>query len=405
MKLVKDTSTNVRPGLSLALGAGGARGVCYLGVMKALEAAGLPISSLTGISAGAVAAAIYAFEPDMGRVTERVTRSLLSESFTGSKFEHYLSLTRKGDGPFASIWDAMRSVFALGSLIRSPALLTAEDQMKYVAELIPEGRIEDAQIPLAVVALDLTSGKKVCLRQGDVRRAIAASTAIPGIFPPVEWKSGNKNKNENDNTNGNENAAPADSYRLVDAGMVAPVPIETARSWTRGPLVAVDVMSDYEPSRDGDNGLALLMRMQHSQMQVNRDSLLRHADLVLRPAIDVLKLPLSAEIMADCIHAGEQAVENALPAIRRLLLSHEDGVLLDVVIRHRLLRTDEISTAVARTIQTHGGFADVLRSHLDADAIALARELADHLLLEDAQDQAACALGEAVSAGENGGAS
>ena len=126
---------------------------------------------------------------------------------------------------------------------------------------------------------------------------------------------------------------------------------------------------------------------------------------MLRPAVDALKLPLSEEVLADCIHAGEQAVVNALPAIRRLLLSHEDGVLLDVVIRHRLLRPEEISTAVARTIQSHAGFADVLQSHLDGDAIALARELADHLLLEDAQSQAASELGEAVSAGKNGGVS
>ena len=120
---------------------------------------------------------------------------------------------------------------------------------------------------------------------------MAASTAIPGIFPPVDWPP----------------------YRLADAGLVVPIPIESARGDKNGPVVAVDISTSYVPSQEGESVVTLLLRMQQSQLHANRATLLRDADLVLHPAIDEVKLPLTPEIVHASIVAGNEAVTNARP--------------------------------------------------------------------------------------------
>ena len=374
---LKDYPT--KRGVSLALGGGGVRGICCIGVFRALEEAGIPIGSLTGISAGAIASSMYAFEPDAERVAEKTTRHLLSQAFAGSDVETYMCMVNDHSDHFSSLWDSMRKALALGSLLRSPSLLSAESHRKFLADLIPEIRIEQAAIPLAIVALDIISGAEVCLREGDLRRAVAASTAITGLFPPVEWNG----------------------YRLVDNGLMLPVPIAAARRWTPGPLVAVDVSASHVPSTPQDNGLTLLWRMQQSQARVIRNSTLREADLVLRPDVSLVRLPLTEEVIADCVLEGERVATAALPAIRRLLLSPEDCLMLDIALRHRLLKPRQAAAATARAIERPSReLAGLLAETLGQPAFGLIRELAAQVLDEESCGQVARALGEAISAEE-----
>lgn len=363
-------------GINLALGGGSAKGLCFLGVFKVLEEAGIPICSLTGISAGSVGAAVYGFDPDFARAQERIGGYLLSKAFTGSDFEYYLSLADDYATQFNTFWGSMRKVVALGSLLRAPSLMSAESHRTFIAGMVDEARIEDAAIPIAIVALDIVSGAEVCLREGDLRAAIMASTAITGVFPPVEWGE----------------------WRLVDNGLMLPLPINAALRWTSGPLVAVDVSSSHVPSLPDDNGLTLFWRMQQSQAHIIRQSAVRSADLVIRPDVSVVNLPLSEEILADCVHAGERATKEALPTIRRLLLSREDCELLDVILRHRILRPARAAAALTRTIERRrGSLADELLALLGAPALRLIQELAAQVLADASREEVARAMGQAVS--------
>lgn len=356
------------------------RGICYSGVLKALEASGIPIGSLTGVSAGAVASAMYSFEPDANLLSQRAVAHLLSQAFTGSGFEHYLGIAEDYTQTVASFWGSMWKAIALGSLLRSSSLLSAEAHQKFIAGLIPEGNIEDAAIPLAIVALDIVSGVEVCLRDGDVRQAVAASTAITGLFPPVQ----------------------RDHFRLVDNGMMLPVPIEAARRWAPGPFVAVDVSPSHAPSTPQDNGLTLFWRMQQSQAHIIRESTLREADLVLQPDVSMVTLPLTEEIIADCVRSGERAVAEALPAIRRLLLSPEDCLVLDIALRHRILSPRQAASTMTRTIERPDrDLRLVLTESVGPSALGLIQELAAHVLAEESRGQSARAMGEAISSEES----
>ena len=138
--------------------------------------------------------------------------------------------------------------------------------------------------------------------------------------------------------------------------------------------------------------------MQQSQAHVIRESTLQQADLVLRPNVSVVKLPLTEEVLADCFQAGEDAVVAALPTMRRLLLSNEDCTLLDVALRHRFIRPQQAATIVAKTIERTGrDLASVLQKFIEPSAVSLIRDLASHVLVEESRGQIAQAMGEAIS--------
>ena len=140
--------------LGLALGGGAFRGTAHLGVLKALEEERLRPGFLCGTSAGAMAAAFYAFgmAPEEIRNIARNLRWLKATNFTFSKL----------------------------------GLLSNNEIGKFIEKYLGEVQIEDSSIPLAIVAADISTGEKVVFKTGSLATAIMASTCIPGVFMPAQ---------------------------------------------------------------------------------------------------------------------------------------------------------------------------------------------------------------------------
>jgi len=96
--------------------------------------------------------------------------------------------------------------------------------MGVLRELIGDFAIEDLPISFTAVATDLASGEEVWLRQGKVFDAIRASIAIPLIFTPFEYRG----------------------RKLVDGGLVNPVPVAPTLSDTSELTVAVNLSGPVE---------------------------------------------------------------------------------------------------------------------------------------------------------------
>lgn len=103
------------------------------------------------------------------------------------------------------------------------ALLSNEKLGKILKEHIGDKKIEDAGIPLGIVAMDISTGEKVVLNKGSVARAAMASACIPGVFEPVEI---------------NEKV-------LVDGGIVENVPIETVQDLGADYVIGVNLHARY----------------------------------------------------------------------------------------------------------------------------------------------------------------
>ena len=216
--------------IGLALGGGAAKGVAHVGVLKALEDANVDIEYIAGTSVGAMLAALYAFNVNIDTISELSRRLTLSKVTT-------FKLNKTG-------------FFSTHSL--------KELMLEYLGDV----NIEDAKIPLAIVATDINSGEEVILTSGSVADAVCASAAIPGIYIPVVI--GNRT--------------------LVDGGLVQNVPIEAVKALGAGVTIAshLSSVSHYsEPSHVLDvmrNAFEIAVS-HHTQDQVADADLLIGMDL------------------------------------------------------------------------------------------------------------------------------
>jgi len=171
--------------IGLVLGGGGARGFAHIGVLRALAERQIEPVAISGCSMGGIVGALFA----AGHGPDQILGFLQD-----------LNWTRILD------WGHM------GALVGGRGI--AHQMRKHLPE-----RFEDLNLPLRVTAVDVQEGRLVTLWDGDLIDALRATSAIPGIFSPVE----------------------IDGRVLVDGGLLSNVPVEEMRTMTHSPVVAVDV--------------------------------------------------------------------------------------------------------------------------------------------------------------------
>ncbi len=264
-------------GIVLALGGGGVRGVAHIAVLDVLTEAKIPIAGLAGSSAGALAAATYAFG-----ITVRHTD--LSEWLKDPELER---LQKNG---------ALHQVSRMVDFVRRPYLAEGIKIRQGYRTLFGNRRIEDSPIPLVIQACDFITGELVLLRAGPVAEALAASSAVPSIFPPVPWHG----------------------RLLVDGDVAEKVPVTAAKALQAGPVVAVDVSNRIVPSEPKSALEAALQAGEASRRRL-LSMALAQADVVIALAadppietFDYTKADLAYEL-------GRKRAQEALPRIQQLL--------------------------------------------------------------------------------------
>jgi NTE family protein len=183
-------------GCGLVLGGGGARGLAHLGVVRALEEAGVPVDVVGGTSMGAIMAGLCARDLDDA---ERVRR--------------------------------VRAIARNGRRLLTPTLpLLALSAGRYLDRILAEHLtavpIEDLPLRFYCVSSNLTRAEEVIHERGPLWEAVRASLALPGIFPPVY----------------------AGGDLLIDGAATNNVPVDVMRGRVgSGTIVAVDVSPEVEP--------------------------------------------------------------------------------------------------------------------------------------------------------------
>lgn len=183
-----------RPFIGLTLSGGGARGLAHIGVLKVLEREGIPIDCISGASMGGILAAAYA------------------AGYSALDLEDLaLDMTRR-----------RRLVHLVDFTPPTRGLLAGRKLRAYLAQFLPpELNFADLRLPLALEAVDLDAGREVALTQGSVLRAALATSAFPGVLPPVAWQG----------------------RRLVDGGLLDNLPIDLVRGLGAEVVIAVNVGS------------------------------------------------------------------------------------------------------------------------------------------------------------------
>lgn len=248
----------------LALGGGSARGFAHIGVLKALEQAGLRPDIIVGTSAGALIGAFAASGQPMTQIEE-------------------LAL-RLRDGDIADFASAGKR-----------GMLAGEALWRVVNDGLKGARIEQLRTPFAAVATDLKTGDMQLLRQGSVADAVRASCSIPGVFVPRELAG----------------------RELVDGGLVSPLPVRAARQLGADLVLAVDLTT--RPRRSEFPGLYEVILQSFEIMgRALSDNEARLADLVLRPDTS-LYASTDFGVRREMIQVGQESMQALLPEwLRRL---------------------------------------------------------------------------------------
>jgi NTE family protein len=268
-----------RTKLGIALGAGGAKGYAHVGALQVLEEAGYTIDYVGGSSIGAMVGAYVAL--GMGAAEIDAT---LRAAFTP---------------------EAVADIFKLSLSGQS----TGRDTMERILrETTGERSFADTEIPFVAMTADLTDRLPGPLSEGPLWQALMASTALAGMFPPVE----------------------RDGHRLVDGLALVPVPVDAVAEAGADVTVSVNIMSREtlpawpgqaaqapEPERLGSRMLETLLEvMDVSQLDTSVGNAAR-ADVVVTPRFG----PSSwrdFELADLFLAAGREAAEEQLPALQSL---------------------------------------------------------------------------------------
>jgi len=287
-----------KPVIGLALGSGGARGLAHAGVLAALEDAGLRPTVIAGSSMGAIVGGLYAETADAERTWHHLADFARDPEFLET-WTHFIA---KGSGEeeqlgfVQGVFDTVaRKLMAFKTMTR-PALADETKLRNPLEHMFTARDFSELETTFAAVAVDLISGRKMIYREGDLLDAVYASSAIPGVFPPVQ----------------------RDGAFIVDGGVLFRVPINTCRELGADYVIAVDLPAFESSKPEYRTGLEIMMRADTlAKMRLN-DFVLETADLVISPEV-------SAYHWADfrkadeCREQGYEATRAALPALREAL--------------------------------------------------------------------------------------
>lgn len=261
--------------IGLALGGGGARGFAHIPMLEVIDDLGIELHAISGTSAGAIVASLYA------------------SGMRGFEIREWFEamLIEKGDGlrELFQKPQALRTIEFLDLSFKHSGLLKGKRFTDTLKEKTGVERFEDLEIPLRVVASDFWKSTQVVLSEGTLFPAIRASMCLPGIFVPVE----------------------IDGHILIDGGGVNPVPHDILDDCDV--VIAIDVMGFPAKERPKEPGLfssviGMFDVMQNTIIEQRLDA--NPPNLYLKPdirGVDILDF-----------HRSQEVYEMAEPAARKL---------------------------------------------------------------------------------------
>jgi NTE family protein len=272
--------------VGVALGAGAAKGLAHIGVLRVLQQHNVPVDYVAGSSIGSIIGALFAggfplddIESMLIGADRKVVRWTL---------------------PLTALW----SDRGLRKLLSEPG---------------PTTEFHELRIPFAAVATDLISGREVILREGIVWRAVQASVSIPGMFPPTVISG----------------------RYLVDGGVVSPVPTRAARDLGADIVIAVDLSSPglrpeaptrlaATSARESGGHPPRVIEVLWRSTEIMQTEMTAHtaaiADVTIAPSLGRSRFSDFTRRPTEFVAAGAEAALESMSEIRSFLPSLQEGV-------------------------------------------------------------------------------
>lgn len=321
-----------RPRIGLTLSGGGAKGLAHIGILKALDSAGLKVDYITGTSMGSIIGALYAagYSADSIEYIARHTnwdlllsnQSNLRTLFMEEKDEYNKYIVELP-------W--VNNNFRLPS-----GLLEAEELWIKLSELFfpvyNRKNFSDFSIPFRCIGTDVGSGEAVVMDSGEIAAALRSSVAIPSFFTAVDYNG----------------------HRLVDGGLVRNFPVRDVKAMGADFVIGSNVASGLLPSAKVRNVIQVLLQVAFFREAIDNKQEVPLCDIYVPFELDKYSMgsfSQSKEILDSGLAVGRQlyprfkAIADSLNALygadtfQRNRLPPIDRVLISGYEVHGLERT------------------------------------------------------------------
>ena len=176
-------------GFVLALGGGGGRGLAHLGVLQVLEEHKLKPDAIVGTSIGALFGAMYALEPDVGVMMQRVESMLSSDLLANLELPSFDEVEIQDQSWLAKLTSAAKQTLLYTRAATESAMVDSQVLIDIAFSFCGQHLFQDADIPVFITAVHFPSGECHLFSAAshvELSSAVAASMAIPGVFSPVK---------------------------------------------------------------------------------------------------------------------------------------------------------------------------------------------------------------------------
>lgn len=242
--------------IGLALSGGSVLGAAHIGVLKAIEELELKVEYVSGTSIGSLVGALYVSGKNWKEIKE--------------------------------IADEMNWIEVSKLSLSNYGLLSNEKLGNIVKENIGELDFEDTEIPFAVITVNVSTGKKKTLLKGSISNAVMASSAIPGIFIPVE----------------------IDGDLYCDGGVMENVPVSALKELGANYKIAVDLNAAHKYNKP-DNIVDLLLNTFDMMLVNSAQYQTKEADLVITPDLSEFDY-LQTDKVDELVEAGYEEAKKVL---------------------------------------------------------------------------------------------
>lgn len=301
---------NKRPKIGLVLSGGGAKGLAHVGILQAIDSAGLKIDYITGTSMGAIIAGMYAGGYNAKQIRESAAKmDWMSAITSGSTKYEDLTIDAKDEFDNYIVQVPVDKGFKMK--ISTGVLEPIEVMLKLEEIFFPfykSKNFNDLNIPFKCIATDLRDGTGIVLDKGDLAFATRSSMAIPGVFSATNYKN----------------------TKLVDGGVVRNFPVQDAIDMGADYVIGVNLFNGLNDPNDLTNMLDVMNQIINFQDASDLIKEKSMCDMILEP--NVTKYSAGSFGSSDVILAiGDSIGREFYPLFKQLADSLYNGYGLDYI--------------------------------------------------------------------------
>jgi NTE family protein len=228
-----------RPKIGLTLSGGGAKGLAHIGILKAIDSAGLSIDYITGTSMGSIIGSLYASGYSADSILYMGRRMHWDQLLSNQGSMRNIIMEEKDEyGKYDLELPWVNHFFRISTGV----LEGQELWLKFSELLFPVYKVKNFDslpIPFKCVATDISTGQAVVLDRGELVSAVRASMAIPSVFTAVDYQG----------------------RLLVDGGIVRNFPVKDVREMGAQFVIGSNVTSSLLPANKVNNALQVLLQI------------------------------------------------------------------------------------------------------------------------------------------------